>query len=559
MLRSLQIRNIAVIREADIEFGGAFSALTGETGAGKSIIIDSICLLLGSRAPRELIRSGESRASVTALFEEVDGESIEELRDMGVECPDDTLLLTRTVSIDGRSSAKVNGQTVTQAMLREIGSRLINIHGQHDNQKLMQKSTHIVMLDAYCENEKLLSEYRELYGKYRELQKELDTLRIDEAEKMRTRDMLAYQINEIDSAKLKRGEEEELESERTRLQNAEKIKKQTDFTYRALYGGEKVSAVMLLEKSATAMTQLSGVIHEASELADRLMNMRYEAEDIALTVRGFSDDGESDPVRRLDKIEGRLDTIGRLRKKYGADIEGILSFRDDAAKRLSAIDNLDERAEELTDEILKCEGELRRLADELSQRRRNGAKCAADSVCAELAYLDMPGVKFLIDVSDSSEFKADGTDNVEFFIAANPGEPPVPLAKTASGGELSRIMLALRCVLSANDGVKTMIFDEVDAGISGKTSRKVGVKLREIARDAQVLCVTHSAQIASIAHEHLLISKAEVEGRAETSVIPLDEEGRICEIARILGGINITEKQKEAAREMIFEYTADGK
>ena len=554
MLRSLQIRNIAVKRETDIEFGGEVSALTGETGAGKSIIIDSICLLLGSRAPRELIRSGESRASVTALFEKVSEDTLNELRDMGVECPDDTLLLTRSVSLDGRSAARVNGQTVTQAMLREIGSRLINIHGQHDNQKLMQKSTHILMLDAYCENEGLLSEYKALYGKYRGLQKELDELRLDEAEKMRTRDMLAYQINEIDSAKLKRGEEDELESERTRLQNAEKIKKQTDFAYRALYGGEKVSAVMLLERSATAMTQLSGVIPEASELADRLMNMRYEAEDIALTVRGFADDGDGDPGRRLDKIESRLDTIGRLRKKYGADIEGILAFREDAASRLATIDNLDERAEELSDEIAKCEGELRKISDVLSKKRRDGAKRAADAVCAELAFLDMPGVKFIVDVADSHELKADGADNVEFLISANPGEPPVSLAKTASGGELSRIMLALRCVLSANDGVRTMIFDEVDAGISGKTSRKVGVKLREISRDAQILCVTHSAQIASIAHEHLLISKAEVDGRAETTVKILDEEGRICEIARILGGINITEKQKEAAREMIAEY-----
>lgn len=550
MLTSLQINNIAVIRDACIEPGSGFTVLTGETGAGKSIIIDSIALLMGSRAPRELIRSGESRANVSAMFENVGKPTLELLDSYGIPCEDGGVLLSRSVSADGRSAARVNGQSVTQTMLREIGRTLITIHGQHDNQRLMQKGYHIRLLDAYADNGEALAKYRAVYDKWRQAKTELEQLRRDEAEKMRLRDILEYQIKEIDAAKLKEGEEQELSSERLRLQSIEKIKKQTDFAYRALHGSEKGAVTLLLDRAATALSQISGVIPEAADLAARLENCRYEVEDIALTARGYADDSDGDPTALLDKIESRLDTISRLERKYGADVAAVRAFRADAAARLDALDNTELRAEELTALIKVLEAEARAMAEAISSDRRKCAAEAADRVCETLSYLDMPGVKFEIQVQPC-ELCADGADEVEFMIAANPGEPAVPLAKTASGGELSRVMLALKCVLSENDGIDTMIFDEVDAGISGKTSRKVGVKLGQLADSAQVLCVTHSAQIASLADCHLLISKSEIDGRTETSVRVVEGEERVGEIARILGGINVTETQRSAARELM--------
>lgn len=549
MLRSLQIVNVAVIKQADIEFSDGFCVLTGETGAGKSIIIDSIGLLLGSRAPRELIRAGEDRATVTALFDRPGALTCALLDDYGID-HEDGVLLCRSVSADGRSSARINGQTVTAAMLREVGRTLITIHGQHDSQRLLRRSYHIRLLDAYADTASQLAAYREAYDNWRALDDELRNLRRDEAEKMRLRDILEYQIKEIDGARLKAGEEEELSAARLRLQSAEKIKKQADFAYRALYASEKGSVAVLLQRAQSALEQLSGVIPEAAELAVRLENCRYEVEDVASTAHGYTDDFDGDPTAMLDKIESRLDLIGRLERKYGADIPTVRAFRDDAAARLDALDNSDARAAELETLIAEAAGRVRELGARLTKLRRAAAVEAAGRVCEILAYLDMPGVRFGIDVSPC-EPGADGCDAVEFMIAANPGEDPVPLAKTASGGELSRVMLALKCVLSENDGIDTMIFDEVDAGISGKTSRKVGVKLHELSRGAQVLCVTHSAQIASLADRHLLISKGESGGRAETSVRAISGDERVHEIARILGGINITEKQCEAARELL--------
>lgn len=550
MLTSLQIKNIAVIKSASIELGNAFTVLTGETGAGKSIIIDSISLLMGSRAPKELIRSGETRATVSAMFEGVSDNTRRLLEDYGIPDEEGSVLLSRSVSADGRSTAHVNGQSVTQTMLREIGRTLITIHGQHDNQRLMQKSYHIRLLDAYADISSELEQYRQVYDKLREAKSELDKLRRDEAEKMRLRDILEYQIKEIDAAKLKSGEQEELTAERLRLQSIEKIKKQTDFAYRALHGSEKGAATLLLDRAGAALSQIAGVIPEVADLAARLESCRYEIEDIALTARGYADDSDGDPTARLDKIESRLDTITKIERKYGADIAAVKAFRDDAAARLDAIDNMDARVEDLQNEIKTLEAEARRRADKISEYRRLSAANAALRVCETLEYLDMPGVKFEIAVRPC-ELCSDGADEVEFMLAANPGEPSVPLAKTASGGELSRVMLALKCVLSENDGIDTMIFDEVDAGISGKTSRKVGVKLSQLAHGAQVLCVTHSAQIASLADDHLLISKSEVDGRTETAVRAILGEERVGEIARILGGINVTETQRDAARELM--------
>lgn len=549
MLRSLQISNVAVIKRADIELDDGFCVLTGETGAGKSIIIDSIGLLLGSRAPRELIRAGEERATVTALFDRPGAATLALLDEYGITS-EDGVLLCRSVSTDGRSSARINGQTVTAAMLREVGRSLITIHGQHDNQRLLQRSYHIRLLDAYAGCESQLGEYRAAYEELKGLRSELDKLRRDEAEKIRLRDILEYQIKEIDAARLKQGEQEQLTAARLRLQSAEKIKKQADFVYRALYASEKGAVTVLLDRAGSALSQLAAIIPEAVELETRLENCRYEIEDIASTVHSYTDDFDGDPTVMLDKIEGRLDTICRLERKYGATESAVKAFRDDAAARLERLDNAEARADELETLIKEADSRVRELGAKLTGMRSRAASEAAVRVCEILAYLDMPGVQFCISQTPC-EPEPDGCDEVEFLIAANPGEQPVPLAKTASGGELSRVMLALKCVLSENDGIDTMIFDEVDAGISGKTSRKVGVKLHQLAKTAQVLCVTHSAQIASLADRHLLISKGESDGRAETSVRVITGDERVCEIARILGGINITEKQREAARELL--------
>lgn len=527
--------------------------LTGETGAGKSIIIDSLSLLLGSRAPRELIRTGEQRATVTALFENIGKECADLLSEYGIEGEERSLLLSRSVGTDGRSVARINGRTVTQSMLRQVCRTLLCIHGQHDNRVLMQKDSQLRLLDAYAGLTGRLREYAGVYSELREVERELEKHRVDEAEKIRLRDMLTYQINEISSAKLKPGEEEELNSKRLRLQNAERIRRQTGFAYRALYAGERGSAALLLDRSAAALGQLTDAMPEVGELAARLEQIRYEIEDIAEAVRSLSDYGEGDPTARLDKIEERLELINRLKRKYGADIGGILRFKAEAEAKLASLEHAEERVAELTERAAALEGETRRLAGEISAERIKNAAKAAKEVCGELKFLDMPGVRFEIKVTPVRELRPDGADEVEFLISANPGESPMPLSKIASGGELSRVMLALIYVLASNDGIPTMIFDEIDAGISGKTSRKVGMRLRGISKDTQVLCVTHSAQIASLADRHFLISKSEVDGRTETEVRPLDEEGRVAEVARILGGINITELQREAAREMIEE------
>ncbi len=552
MLTSLRIKNIAVIRSADICFSGGFTALTGETGAGKSIIIDSISLLLGGKASRELIRGGESRADVSGMFEGLSEFVRAKLCDFGIDCDEDSLLLSRSITADGRSTARINGQAVTLAMLREVSGALIAIHGQHDNMRLMQPATHIRLLDAYVDVAERSEQYRQAYAELRRLRGEAKALRVDEAEKNRLRDMLTYQIKEIDAVKLRDGESETLSAERARLQSAEKIKKQTDFVWRALYASEKGSVSLLLGRSVTALEQIADVIPEAGELAARLENYKYEIEDVAHSAHAYAD-FEGDPSALLDKIEGRLDAIGKLTKKYGENVAEIKKFREKAAARLAELEDSEARLEETEEKCREAEKRARALACEISAVRRAGTGEICKRVKETLAYLDMPGITFCININEAKELGADGLDEVEFMIATNPGEPPAPLAKIASGGELSRIMLALKCVLSENDGIGTMIFDEVDAGISGKTSRKVGVKLKEISRGVQVLSVTHSAQIASLADTHLLISKSEREGRAETEVAPLDDGERVDEIARILGGINITDKQREAAREMIVE------
>ena len=551
MLQSLHVENIAVIKSLDIDLENGFSVLSGETGAGKSIIIDSINMLSGNRVSRELIRTGEDKALVSAVFSELGDEVKGLLEAYGFEA-DDSIMLQRTLSRDGKSTVKLNGRTITQAIQKDICRLLINIHGQNENQRLMSKSAQLEILDAFAENEELLREYSEVYTKLTEAKSRLDELNSNQAEKLRMRDIYAFQLEEINSVKLKADEEETLEAERNRLGSIEKISEKVNLVYRALYAGEKGSAVYLLERSATALEKISDVLPEAKALAERLNDYKYEIEDIALTVRDYASTSE-DPTAKLNKIEGRLDAINKLKRKYGSTIEEILAFRDKTAELLNDIDNADDIKEDISNEIKKLGKIALSLAENIHNKREAAAEKITVGVMENLKFLDMPKVKFKVSVTSGTKLKSDGLDDVEFLIATNSGEPLMPLEKIASGGELSRIMLALKCVLADKDGVGTVIYDEVDAGVSGKTSRKVGIKLKEISKLMQIISVTHSAQIASLADNHYLISKRDIDGRTESGVELLDEEGRVNEIARILGGINVTEAQIIAAKEMIEE------
>ncbi len=553
MLTSLHIENIAVIRRADLDFSTGFSVLTGETGAGKSIIIDSINLLLGNRVSREIIRSGESSAVVSAVFEALSPTTCEALAEMGFPCEDGTLMLRRTLTSEGKSQTKLNGQTITQSLQREIARMLVSIHGQSDSQKLLQKSAHRELLDAYARPDALLAAYQSRYRELKEIQKKKDSLSRDESEKLRLREILKFQISDIDALKLKDGEEEILTRERDRLLNLEQIERQVDLCYRALRGGEKVSALSLLSRAENALHALGGLVEGAEGLSERLAAVASELEDIAETVAGFADEDREDPTARIDRIEARLDGISKLSRKYGATIADILAFREAAANQLDELTSSDELLEKLEKEEARVMSEARAAALALTKARQAAAEEIRVSVTEALAFLDMPKVRFAIELAPAA-LSESGADEVEFMIATNPGEPLQPMVKIASGGELSRIMLALRSVLNDRDGAATVIFDEIDTGISGKTSRKVGIKLHETAKHAQVLCVTHSAQIASLADTHYLITKSEREGRAETDVVALSENERVEEIARILGGIEVTNAQRDAAREMIAEY-----
>ena len=560
MLSSIHIENIAVIKELDIDFMRGFNVLTGETGAGKSILIDSINFLLGKKSSRELIRSGEDRAVVSALFTDISDASREFLASIGFEADANEIYVSRTLMPDGRSAAKIDSKSVSMAMLRDLGKTLIDIHGQNDNQTLMQKANHIDILDACADTEPLIRDYLEVYEKMTACAAKIKELSYDESEKARTIEMLRYQINDIESVRPKENEEEKLESERDRLANIEKISKNVKYVYRALKGSEKsASAVVLLENSAAALEQIEGIIPEAGEYAKKLTEFRYEVEDIAQSAYDIISDIDSDPTSRLDKIEARLDAIGKLKRKYGSTVAEILEFEKNAKERLESMETSEERMTELEAEYKKFASEAAKRAKLISDKRRAAGEELVEKITDTLEFLDMPKVKFSVSVEKKTDenggyvFDKKGYDSVEFLISTNPGEPLLPMVKIASGGELARIMLAIKSVISAGDGVNTIIFDEIDTGISGKTSRKVGIKLKEISCGSQVICVTHSAQIASAATSHFFISKREESGRALASVRLLSEDERVGEISRIIGGIEITDAQRAAAAEMIDE------
>ena len=433
---------------------------------------------------------------------------------------------------------------------------LISIHGQHDSLRLSEDENRRELVDTLAANEELLEAYTAIYTQWRGIVSDISALKRDSAEISRMRDMYAFQVKEINAAKLKAGEEDALVAERTKLQSAERIKKHCDAAARTLYANEKgITASSLALHAAEALAKVSDVVPEFEDLSARLRSCTYELDDIASELASISSDlaFDKDPGKRLDEIESRLALITRLKRKYGNTVEEIIEYGRRAEEQLDKLENADTDIEELQKNESSLRDKLSNVADKITESRRRASGEIEKNVCDTLRFLDMPKVRFAISVSKSESFNEFGNDEVEFLIAANPGEPLMPLSKSASGGELSRVMLALKCALAEADSTATLIFDEVDSGISGKTSRKVGIKLKQAARSAQVLSVTHSAQIASLAHEHLLVSKTEVDGRAETVLIRLDSEGRISETARILGGINVSDSQRLAAIDMIEE------
>ena len=563
MLDTLHIENIAVVREADITLGRGFTVLTGETGAGKSIIIDAINLLLGARPQRDLIRSGETTAVASAVFTDIPETLAAQMTDAGLRLDEDGgLFLQRAVQADGKASTRIGGRPVSVSTQKEFIGALIAIHGQHDNQQFLRPEMHIRYLDDFAGIEALLDDYTVLYHEYNEIRAKIRSLQKNEQEKARMAELLKYQIADIDAGKLKPKEEELLLAKRTKIRNAEKIAKQVKTILHALYRSEKgYSAMEQLDRAITALDGMSEIMPEAAAFSEKLSEFRYEIEDIAGTVQAYAEDDEGDPTVLLDKIEGRLETISKLKKKYGATVEEVLAYRAKAFSDLDDITLSDEKIAALKEQLSQKEKELTVSAEQLTAARKAAGKTLSVRIMEELRFLDMEKVRFEVGITplsgengdgEMTRFGTRGCDNVEFLISTNPGEPLKPLDKIASGGELSRIMLAAKCVMAASEQISTMIFDEVDTGVSGKTSQKIGIKLKELGKTGcQVICVTHSAQIAALADAHLYISKHEVDGRVETSVRPLDEDGRIGELSRIIGGIEITDAIRATARELL--------
>ena len=553
MLKNLHIENIAVISCADIVFDGRFCVMTGQTGAGKSVIVDSIMLVCGAKGDRELVRSGQSTACVTAHFAELSDAAAKALDALGIACDDKEVVLQRTLSADGKSTARINGRTATLGMLREASTHLISIHGQDDNRLLADLAYHMDMLDAYADIDAQKSAYAEQYGVWRALCEKRDALIRDAGERLRMVEMLTYQINDISALKLKAGEEEALIEKRNKLQNTEKVQKQVRFSTKLLTdAGSNGSVSYLLERSAASMNALAAYVADAAEVGEELIDLSYRVKDLSDRIAAYAEDLDDDPVTMLDKIEDRLEAISKLKRKYGGSVDAVLAFLENAKARLAEIEGSDELCEQYDAQIADIHAKAMGIALQMSETRAKAAEKAAKQIAEQLSYLDMAGVRFRIAVAREKELGAGGIDRVEFMIATNPGEPLSSMVRIASGGELSRIMLAIKCVMNQKDGVPTTIFDEVDTGISGKTSRKIGIRLSDMAARQQIICITHSAQVASLGDQHLHIYKEEKDGRAFTSVAELTGEGRVAEVARILGGIKVTEAQMQAARDMLL-------
>lgn len=549
MLSLLHIENIAVIQSAEISFGQGFHVLTGETGAGKSIVIDAISAILGERAYRDMIRTGSNRAAVRAVFTEVP--RFPWFEENGVEYDPETVI-QREIYLDGRNVCRVNGSLVSVSILRKLGIQLINIHGQHDSAPLFDEDNHLSFLDAFADNESLRSVYTEKYETVAKLRREIDRMTMDEGEKLRRMETLRYQIGEIEKAELEPGEDDRLEERRKVLQNAEKLSDGLNTATQCLYGGDDSDgAAGLLAQAEYALARLGRFTDSFQPLHERIADLMYQVQDAAEEVRDARDD-LSYSADELETIEARLDTIHKLRRKYGVTCEDILDYLQKAKKELDEIEFADDRLERLKETLKKAEAEAWKAAQTLRENRKVAAKAMSQRILTELAQLDMPRVQFECTFRET-ELTARGADSVAFYMSANVGEALKPMSKVASGGELARIMLAMKNVLAEKDQVATLIFDEVDTGVSGRAAQKVAEKLRSVAMHKQVLCVTHLPQLAALAQTHLLISKSERDGRTFTTVTPLDLEGRKRELARIIGGSNITETTLKSAEEMLSQ------
>ncbi len=547
MLRLLHIENIAVIERADILFERGFNVMTGETGAGKSIVIDAISAILGERAYRDMIRTGTQKAAVRAIFEDVPESAWFAANDVPYAAE---TTIQREIYLDGKNVCKVNGVPVTVTVLKQLGIQLINIHGQHDSASLFDENYHLSFLDSFACDESLLDDYRQKYQSVLSLRREIERLSMDESEKLRRMETLKYQIEEISRADLKPGEDDTLEARRKLLQNSEKLSEGLRDAAACIDGGEdSEGAAALLSEAEHALARIARYDERLSQLHDTASDLMYQVQDVAEQLRdrlyqlSYSAD-------ELEQIEDRLDTIHRLRRKYGATCEDILAFLASAQKELDEIEFAGDRVEQLKGKLQKAEKAAWDAALRLREARKEAAAGLTARILEELSQLDMKKVQFSCEFTET-ELSPVGADAVAFYMSANLGEALKPLNKVASGGELARIMLALKNVLAEKDHVPTLIFDEVDTGVSGRAAQRVAEKLHQVSLSKQVLCVTHLPQIAALADTHLLIAKGERDGRTFTTVEPLDLEGRKAELARIIGGANITETTLKSAEEML--------
>ncbi len=550
MLQVLHIENIAIIERAEISFERGFNALTGETGAGKSIVIDALGAVLGQRTSRDLIRTGAARAFVSALFDGVDA-GLPALRENGVAPEEDgTLVLQRELSGDGKNVCRANGRPITVAQLRAIGASLLNIHGQHDGQQLLDEEQHLVYLDRFGRTEETLAAYGARYEALRGTQRAIEALRMDEAEKARRVDMLRYQIRELERAGLQPGEEETLLRRRSILRNGEKFLSAVNAADYCLSGGDDgAGAVSALRGAEDALRPLRALGDEYAQIADRLESLRCEAYDLAAVIQDKKNEFDFSPGE-LDEVESRVDVLYRLKKKYGSTVEEMLAYLDRCREELENIEYADDRITQLEKQERREKSETEAAARALSDGRHAAARVLEQSILRELKELDMPKVRFEIAFAEK-EPDATGADDVRFLMSANVGEALKPIHRIASGGELARIMLALKNVLSEQDQVMTMVFDEVDTGVSGRAAQRVAQKLAKVSRRKQVLCVTHLPQLAAMADTHFIVEKGEAGGRTLTNVRRLDRAQRRAELARLTGGEVVSRTMLDGAEELL--------
>ena len=551
MLSSLQIENVAVIQKAEVHFQPGLNVLTGETGAGKSILIDSINAILGNRTSKDLVRTGAAKAVIRAAFEQVPDAVLDSLEKAGYE-RSDALMLSREITAEGKSSCRINGMPATAAVLRELCGGLININGQHDSVGLLNPARHLGILDDYAQNGVQFQEYYALYRELVRIKRELDAMITDEAEKQRRIDLLSYQVQEIENAALTAGEEQTLESRRRVLANASTIRDRIAQCYALLSGGDEAAgAVDLLGEASNAASDAAQLDEALSGAASQLTDLYYAAKDVAADLVGRLDAYETNDAE-LDEIEQRLDLLYKLKRKYGDTVEDVIAFGQKAREELQNIQTSQERYDHLQAEKRRLYAQAREKAEALTQTRLRAFEELNKRISGTLDFLNMPGVRMTLRHT-RGPLASHGQDGIEFYISTNPGEAPKPLAKIASGGELSRITLAIKNAMADKDAVPTVIYDEIDSGVSGKAASRIGEVLRQSAQGHQILCITHTAQIAALADCHLLIQKNVENDRTYTEIHPLDTEGRVEALARLISGDHVTELSRANAREMLQE------